>query len=114
MKRRKAKAPILAIAIYLLLNGLVWGCMKVYTKSYNTMNREQITMLNIQFNKETSVEISILNNKFSIDFSGLKDNNTIYFATYICSSEKLKTIVRAISEVENHAPLNFNSLLSSW
>lgn len=113
MSKRKAKAPILAIAIYILLNGLVWGCMKVYTKSYNTMNKEQITMLNIQFNEGTGAEISILNNKLSIDFSGLKDNDTIYFVTYVSSPEKLKAIVRAISEVNNHAPLNFNPLLSS-
>lgn len=113
MNKGKMKTPILAISVYLLLNGLIWGCMKVYTKSHNTMNKEQITMLDIQFNEGISAEVSVLNNKYRIDLSVLKENDSIIFTTYILTSEKIKAIIRLISEAKNHAPLNFNCLLSS-
>lgn len=113
MKKRKVKTPILIIAVYLLLNGLVWGCMKVYTKSYNTMNREQIKMLDIQMSERTGAELSVLNSRFNLDLSDIGNNNIILFSLYISTPEKVKTIIRIVSKAKNHAPLQFNSLLSS-
>lgn len=48
MKKAKKRAASLAILLYLLLNGLGLGLLKVYVTCHNTMNHEQLVMARLE------------------------------------------------------------------
>jgi hypothetical protein len=102
---KKNKKPlILAIAIYLLLNGLVWGCMKVYTESYNIMNSNKIVMADVKFNNNNA-ELTVLNKKLVMNTPVLPQDNPVFLGAYLFSSEKTKLLTDIIKLVNSYTAL---------
>ena len=64
-KRKIKRASILAVIIYIMINGFVWGLMKAYINSYNSINRDKLVMAQIT-DKPDGKEIKILGGSFII------------------------------------------------
>ena len=65
-KRKIKRASILAVFIYVMINGFVWGFMKAYLNSYNIISKDQLVMAEVN-NNNSKTEIKILNKKFYFD-----------------------------------------------
>lgn len=65
MTRKTKRAAILAVCIYIMVNSFVWGLMKAYINSYNSVNHEKLAMAQINDSSDGK-EISIMGNSFYI------------------------------------------------
>ena len=70
-KRKIKRASILAVFIYVMINGFVWGFMKAYLNSYNIISKDQLVMAEVN-NNNSKTEIKILNKKFYFDRASFK------------------------------------------
>ena len=78
-KRKIKRASILAVFIYVMINGFVWGFMKAYLNSYNIISKDQLVMAEVN-NNNSKTEIKILNKKFYFDKNkSLCSANTLIF-----------------------------------
>ncbi|MDR1674749.1 MAG: hypothetical protein LBR54_04790 [Oscillospiraceae bacterium] len=46
--KKRVRTAIIAVSLYVLLSGLIWGLLNVYVRSYNTVNREPIKTLSLE------------------------------------------------------------------
>lgn len=82
-KRKIKRASILAVIIYIMINGFVWGLMKAYINSYNSINRDKLVMAQIT-DKPDGKEIKILGGSFIIP-----ENNSDTQAVYTANMSKI-------------------------
>ncbi len=97
MKKSKTKrAVILAVFIYIMINGLVYGLLKAYLNSHNAVSREQWKMASVT-KKGHAAEITVLDSSFTIDLS-----NAVEGASAVCIYTVLPDKVRAAARVIMH------------
>ncbi len=93
------RAAILAVFIYIMINGFIWGFMKAYLNSHNIISKDQLVMAEVK-NKNSKTEIKILNKKFYFD-----NNRTFQNASgillYIVLPDKIKATAEIVMQCEN-------------
>ncbi|MGN1481463.1 hypothetical protein [Porcipelethomonas sp.] len=97
-KKKIKRAAILAVFIYIMINGFVWGLMKAYLNSYNTVSKEQLVMAEVN-NSKQKTEIKILNKKFYID-KNKTFQNTAGIILYILMPDKAKLSTEIVMQYE--------------
>ena len=98
-KRKIKRASILAVFIYVMINGFVWGFMKAYLNSYNIISKDQLVMAEVN-NNNSKTEIKILNKKFYFD-KNKSLQNTAGFLLYIILPDKIKTTAEIVMQCEH-------------
>lgn len=97
MKKSKTKrAVILAVCIYIMINGLVYGLLKAYLNSHNAVSREQWKMASVT-KKGQAAEITVLDSSFTIDLSNAAEG-----ASAVCIYTVLPDKVRAAARIIMH------------
>ena len=94
-KRKIKRASILAVFIYVMINGFVWGFMKAYLNSYNIISKDQLVMAEVNNNNS-----KILNKKFYFD-KNKSLQNTAGFLLYIILPDKIKTTAEIVMQCEH-------------
>lgn len=97
-KRKLKRAAILAIFIYIMINGFVWGFMKAYLNSYNIISKDQLVMAEVK-NSNSKTEIKILNKKFYLD-NNKTFQNAAGVILYILLPDKIKTTAEIVMQCE--------------
>ncbi|MGN0621501.1 MAG: hypothetical protein ACI4I9_06510 [Porcipelethomonas sp.] len=93
-KSRKKRAVIHALMIYLMINGLVYGLLKVYLNSHNAVSREQWKMASVSKNGQAA-EITVLDNSFTLDLSAAEEGIPAV-CIYTVMTDKAKLAARFI------------------
>ena len=76
-KRKIKRASILAVFIYVMINGFVWGFMKAYLNSYNIISKDQLVMAEVN-NNNSKTEIKILNKNGEGNIKNVISGRRIY------------------------------------
>lgn len=97
-KRKIKRAAILAVFIYIMINGFIWGFMKAYLNSYNIISKNQLVMAEIN-NNSSKTEIKILNKKFYFD-KNKSFQNAAGILLYIILPDKIKTTAEIVMQCE--------------
>ena len=98
-KRKIKRASILAVFIYVMINGFVWGFMKAYLNSYNIISKDQLVMAEVN-NNNSKTEIKILNKKFYFD-KNKSLQNTAGFLLHIILPDKIKATAEIVMQCEH-------------
>ncbi len=96
MKRKSTlkRTVILALCIYVMINGLVYGLLKAYLNSHNAASREQWKMASASKNGQAA-EITVLDSSFTIDLSAAGEGASAV-CIYSLLPDKAKAAARLI------------------
>lgn len=107
--KRKIKLSVCILFVYILLNILAYGLIKVYTTSYNTLNKDKIQMAEISVQKSL-ISISVTDREVTLDMEKLHRNDWLPFSAYVLASGELKSAIRLVSEIKDYIPLTASGL----
>ena len=96
-KTKIKRASILAFIIYIMINGFVWGLMKAYINSYNSINRDKLVMAQIT-DKPDGKEIKILGGSFIIPENN-SDTQAVYTAAWSLMPDKIKAAAKLFMRI---------------
>lgn len=86
--KQKLRFAILLCSLHLIASGVLWGCLLVYQRGYNTMHREEIAVASVR-TSEQYTHVQILEESYSFPSAWLSEESPLYFAAYALTGEPL-------------------------
>ena len=87
MKQKMRFAAILC-TFHIVASTVLWGCLLVYQRGYNTMHREEIPVASIR-TAEQHTQVQILEESYSFPTAWLGEESPLYFAAHALTGEPL-------------------------
>lgn len=96
MRKKKKKAVVRVIFIYLLLTTGIWMFLMSYSNSYNRLSTEKISPASLNLNEETA-EMKILEHTFTMDITKILPESKLYYILYLLAPDELRFMSVLIS-----------------
>ncbi len=87
--KNKLHLSLLCFTIHLIISGVIWGCLLVYQRGYNTLHTEEIPAASIRQTAERT-HIQLLEESCSFPSAWIGEESVLYFALYAAAPEPLR------------------------
>ncbi len=86
--KEKLRLAGLFLALHLIVSGVLWGCLLVYQRGYNTMHREGIAVASVKASAHRT-RVQILEESYSFPSAWVSEESPVYFGAYVLAGEAL-------------------------
>lgn len=99
MKRKKKKAVVRAIFLYLLLTTGIYMFITSYSNSHNRLTTEKISPASMTFNG-AKAKVNVLESSFTVDMELFMPESRFYYVTYLISPDevRLMTVLMSLTD----------------
>ncbi len=87
--KNKLRLSLLCLTIHLIVSGVIWGCLVVYQRGYNTLHTEEIPAASISRTADR-MHIQLLEESCSFPSAWIEEESALYFAVYAAAPEPLR------------------------
>ncbi len=84
----KLRITGLFLILHMVISGVLWGCLLVYQRGYNTLHREGIAVASVRAAQDRT-HVQILEGSYSFPSAWMAEESPVYFGAYLLADEAL-------------------------